>query len=194
MPHISAFISYIFLTAYTPGPNNIMAMSNAGKYGFWKGLRFCAGALLGFVIVMSASAAFGSMLFYYIPAIEPVMKYIGPVYILYLAYMIYKDKPHSEKKQYLETNCILTGMLLQLVNVKVILYGITAFTTFILPYYQSIPVLILFVFLLSAVGSTGNLLWALFGSLFQKLFTKHQKIFNTAMALLLAYCAVSAII
>ena len=30
------FLIYIFVTAYTPGPNNIMSMSNAVRFGFKK--------------------------------------------------------------------------------------------------------------------------------------------------------------
>ncbi|WP_312815044.1 hypothetical protein [Sedimentibacter sp.] len=40
MPNLSAFISYAFITSFTPGPNNIMSMTNATKYGFKKSLPF----------------------------------------------------------------------------------------------------------------------------------------------------------
>ena len=43
MASLTAFLSFAFLTAFTPGPNNIMALTLAGTYGFRKGFRFCLG-------------------------------------------------------------------------------------------------------------------------------------------------------
>ncbi len=43
MPNFSAFLSYVIITTFTPGPNNIMSMSNASRYGFRKSLPFNVG-------------------------------------------------------------------------------------------------------------------------------------------------------
>jgi threonine/homoserine/homoserine lactone efflux protein len=48
-PWIS-FLSYIFIVAYTPGPNNIMSMNNAKNVGFKKGIVFNFGILAGFFL------------------------------------------------------------------------------------------------------------------------------------------------
>lgn len=193
MINLGAFFSYIFLTAYTPGPNNIMAMANAGKYGFRKSMKFCLGVLLGFLSIMICSALFCSVLYRFIPKIEPVMVCIGAAYILWLAWTIFRDKPHEGKKGSFETNSVFSGMLLQFINVKVILYGITAFSTFILPYYQSILMLTLFVLLLSFVGFSGTVCWALFGAVFERFFSAHRRVMNVVMALMLVYCAVTQV-
>lgn len=34
MHNLPAFLSYVIITTFTPGPNNIMAMSNSSRYGF----------------------------------------------------------------------------------------------------------------------------------------------------------------
>ena len=193
MPNLSAFLSYIILTAYTPGPNNIMAMSNAGKYGFKKALRFCAGMMAGFLVVMVACALFSAALFNIIPQIEPYMKYVGAAYILLLAWTIWRDKPHGKKAAF-SSNTFFAGVMLQFVNVKVILYGITAFTTFILPYYKELPTVIFFIAVLTVNGAMAVFCWVLFGAVFQKLFENHKKLMNALMALALVYCAVTAVI
>ena len=187
----TAFLSYIFLTAFTPGPNNIMAMSNAGKHGFKKGLRFNFGVLFGFFIIMSICAAFTSLLYDFIPQIEPVMLCIGSAYILWLAWAVWQDKPHNDEKPTLQVNSIVSGMILQFINVKVILYGITGMSTFILPYFKGFTALFPFILLMSFVGFTGTCCWALFGAAFEMFFNKYRKIMNTLLALLLVYCAVS---
>jgi len=77
------------------------------------------------------------------------------------------------------------------VNPKVILYGITIFSTFIVPYYQSAGVLAGFALLLALVGFVSTCTWSLFGSVFQKFLVKNDRLFNGVMALLLLFCAVS---
>ncbi|EUJ25311.1 LysE family transporter [Listeria cornellensis] len=95
MFNIAAFLSYIFLTAYTPGPNNIMAMSNASNDGFKKSFKFCLGVLAGFFVIVLASAIFSAALYDFIPTIEPFMRFIGAAYILWLAWVILRDKPKN---------------------------------------------------------------------------------------------------
>lgn len=186
----AAFLSYVFLTTYTPGPNNIMAMTNSAKVGFRKGMRFCVGVFLGFLVDMSLLVLFTSLLFQYIPGIAPVMKWIGAAYILYLAFVTLRDKPHAQKKPLLAPGSLLSGVVMQLVNVKVILFGITVMSTFLLPTIQSPPMLAGAVVFLAAVAFSATCCWALFGSLFQRAFREHRKLVNGIMAVLLVYCAV----
>jgi len=187
----AAYFSYIFLTAFTPGPNNIMAMSNAGKYGFRKGLRFNFGVLFGFLIVMTACAAFTALLYDIIPQIEPVMLCVGAAYILWLAWSVWRDHPHDNKKRVMQTNSITSGMVLQFINVKAVLYGVTGMSAFILPYFKGFFALLPFVLLMSLVGFAGTCCWSLFGAVFEMLFSKYKKVMNALLALLLVYCAVS---
>lgn len=197
----AAFLSYIFLTAFTPGPNNIMAMSTSSKYGLKRGLYFCTGVFGGFLVVMTCCSIFSALLVHLIPKIEPFMVYIGAAYILWLAWTIYRDKPKKNKSSENEqeestkvSTTIFTGMVLQFINVKVILYGITAISTFVLPYYKSIPSLGFFVLILSLMGFAGTFCWALFGAIFERVFKEHKKGLNIVMALLLVYCAISIIL
>lgn len=49
MPNLTAFISYVLITTFMPGPNNIMSMSIASSYGFKKVLD----SILAFFVVFS---------------------------------------------------------------------------------------------------------------------------------------------
>jgi threonine/homoserine/homoserine lactone efflux protein len=82
-------------------------------------------------------------------------------------------------------------MLLQFVNVKIILYGITAMSSYVLPHYRGVATIALFALLLSVIGVSGCLCWAAFGAVFENLFHRYRKTLNVIMALLLVYCAVS---
>ncbi len=129
--NIAAFASYVLLSAFTPGPNNIMSMTNASKYGMKKAFPFNIGVFLGFLCVLSACAVFSSLLYDLIPSVKPFMLCVGAAYILWLAWTVWRDKPHAEAKgPFSQTNTVLAGAVLQFVNVKCILYGITAMSSF----------------------------------------------------------------
>lgn len=190
-----AFLSYIFLTAITPGPNNIMAMATGSKYGIKKALKFCLGVFTGFLMIISLCTFFSVMLFNIMPKIAPIIKYIGAAYILWLAFKTLISKPKEENKSEInEKRLFLNGMILQFINPKLIIYGITSVSTFILPYFKDIKILILFILMLSLMGFLCTTLWAAFGLIFNALFKKHNKILNIILALLLIYCALSLII
>ncbi len=191
MPNLTAFISYVLVTTFTPGPNNIMSMSNASRYGFKKSIFFNVGVFLGFFIINSLCSVFSMTLYKLIPSIKPFMTVIGAAYILWLAWKTYKSKPHSGDNNEKHTNTFLAGLLLQFVNPKGILFGITTASTFIVPYYKSVPILIIFSAFLAFVGFTATCCWSLFGSVFQRFIVKNNTVVNTIMALLLIYCAIS---
>lgn len=190
-----SFFGYVAATSFTPGPNTIMSMSTAGKYGFKRAFRFCLGVFIGFFTVLLLAAAFASVLREYIAGIEIVMKIIGAAYILYLAYVILRDKPREKKeskRKELRPDSTLTGIAMQFINPKGILYAITSMSSFVLPYYEGKPLMILlFAGILAGVALASTVCWALCGSVFERIFTKHKKVLNIVLALLLVYCAVS---
>jgi threonine/homoserine/homoserine lactone efflux protein len=185
----TSFLAYIFIVAYTPGPNNIMSMNNAKNVGFKKGIIFNFGILAGFFVVMILCLIFSTVLYSLVPKIQLPMKILGAAYMVYL--IVKTILPSREHKVKSNNGSFLVGALLQLINPKIIIYGITAMSSYILLYYEGIPVLVFFAFLLAFVGFTGSICWALFGSIFSILFNKHGKILNIIMAILLLYCAVS---
>lgn len=191
MPNLTAFFSYVIVTTFTPGPNTIMSMSNAAKYGFKKSLPFIFGVFAGFITILALSGIFSLSLYKIVPSIKPIMTTIGAVYILYLAWKIYKSEPNTDNDYEKTTNTFISGMLLQFVNIKGILFCLTTLSTFIIPYYRSVFEIILFCIAISFVALISNLCWSLFGSLFQRFIRKNNKMINTIMALLLVYCAVS---
>lgn len=186
----TAFLTYIIITAITPGPNNIMSMTHATRIGLRKSYPFNLGVLLGITLVMILSTLFSSLFYSYIPKAEPFMLVVGAAYLLYLAYKTYKSSGELKAGRTTDAS-FLTGTLLQFINPKLYIYSITAMGSYILPHFRDRTTLLFFALLLSLVGFLCTILWALFGSLFRKLFTRHTKLINTIMALLLVYCAFS---
>ncbi|MFE0507294.1 LysE family transporter [Peribacillus butanolivorans] len=193
MPLLS-FLLYVFVTSFTPGPNNIMAMLFANKYGFKKTLGFCLGVGAGFFVIMILSTYFNLLLKNFIPKIEFFMTFLAAIYMLYLAIKIISSKNNDKDDDGDKNNRFFSAMLLQFVNPKGILYGITAVSTFIIPYHTSNFSLLFFSFFLAFVGFLSTMSWSVFGSLFQRFLKKYRSQFNLIMALLLVYSAISILV
>ena len=191
MINLAPFLSYVFVTSFTPGPNNIMSMTNANRDGFKKTINFDFGVFAGFLVIMLACSYFNLFLFKLIPRIKIIMSIIGSAYMVYLAYKIYTSKTVEGKSSNTHTNSIFTGLMMQFINPKAILYGLTVASSFIIPYYKTHAALILFSLLLAFIAFASTVCWALFGALFQKFLSKYRKAFNTTMSLLLLYSAIA---
>lgn len=192
MPVLS-FLLFVFVASFTPGPNNIMAMIFANQNGFRKSIRFCFGVGVGFFIIMLICSYFNLMLHSFIPKIELFLTIFGFVYMLYLAYKIMKSSANQSNSEESKNNTFFTGILLQFINPKGLIYGLTAVSSFIIPYYNTNFSLILASFFLAFVGFVSTVCWSAFGSVFQKFLSTYRKQFNIVMALLLVYTAVSII-
>ena len=189
MPNPFAFATYVLLTTFTPGPNNIMAMTNASRVGLRRGMRFNVGVFAGFVVIASAAAIFSLTLYRLIPNFRPIMTVVGAAYILWLAWKVLRSTPHAEDGA--GELGFGSGMVLQLVNAKVVLYSFTVMGTFVIPCYRAPWQLLGFAVSLAFVGFVSTTAWAAFGAAFERVLTKHHRIINIVMALLLVYCAVS---
>ena len=115
MFHLSDFVIYCFITAYTPGANNLLSMSHAMRLGFRRSIRFNFGILAGFFIVMTVCSTFSATLYSLLPRVKIVMQVLGAVYMLYLAYKVWKSSSDLKMEDRNEAS-FLSGMLLQFVN------------------------------------------------------------------------------
>ena len=185
-----SFLTYAVVTAATPGPNNIMSMSNGSRKGFRGALPFNLGIWVGFSIVMLLCTLFCSVLSAFIPKIKLPMLIVGAAYMLYLAWETFRSSDSIEENH--SRDGFLSGLFLQFVNPKIYIYCIMSMEAYILPFYQGQVVpLVGFALLLAFIGFAFTLCWSAFGSVFKWLFSKHAKLVNTIMALLLVYCAIS---
>jgi threonine/homoserine/homoserine lactone efflux protein len=180
--------------AITPGPINIMSMNNAKNIGLRNSILFNLGNYTGHFIVMLVCLAFSKILYTVAPQIQLPMKILGAVYLSYLIIRTIIPSKRHKTKENGNNQHFLVGALLQFANVKIILFGITALTSYLLLYYESIPVLVLFTILMSTIQFAGCICWTLFGTVMNKLFIKHRTVLNIIMAIMLLYCVVKLFI
>ncbi|QKF81835.1 LysE family translocator [Halarcobacter ebronensis] len=186
--NILSFLIYCIIITFTPGPTHIVTLSTVQNYGVKRAVSFCYGASIAFVIILVLSVILNSLLASFIPKAMLVMEIIGASYILYLAYQIYNmDNSSNEKKDF---GTFKSGFLMQFINPKVILFCITVFPSFIMPYYSSLFELLIFAIVVASIGSMSFFFWVIFGSLLKSFLKKHKRISNTLLSLFLVYCAI----
>ena len=185
-----AFITYVLVTTFTPGPNNMMAMSNALHDGFRKTLRFLFGVLAGFFLVMSLCGYLNFALVSILPKARFWLNLLGTAYMVYLGIHIALTKAGEQVEIERPLNTFKAGTLMQFLNLKLILYGITVFSNFIIPFHQDIPTLTLYTLLLAVIGFIATSCWAAFGVAFRAMFSKYSTVINISLGLLLIYSAI----
>lgn len=167
-----------------------MSMAYATRFGFMKTLRFIFGVAAGMTIIALLSSYFHLLFYSFLPKVKTVMSILGGLYLVYLAVKMMTSKPNGNRDHHDKFNSFLSGLLLQFLNPKAILYGITAISTFIIPFYQSNGSLLFFSLFLGFIGLLSTSAWAFLGALFQPILFKYYRAFHVVMGLLLIYSAV----
>lgn len=180
------FFIYVFVNAFTPGPGNILALNTVTNYGWKKGKPLFFGIFAGYYAVQMLCALFVYGISSFLPSVLGVMKYIGAAYILWLAVHIAISRPPEESND--KSASFIKGFLLQFVNVKIWMFGITALTGYITGYSSGLPVLVFFEFIIATVGTIATLTWIGMGSVIQKIYLKHFRPINIILALTLLEC------
>ena len=184
----TAFLSYVCLNCITPGPNNMVSMSGAAQRGFKHSLRYISGAFIGFFTVSLLAGGFTALLYGVLPAVEPWLLVLGAAYILYLAWQVWRSKPDGNGGGGKQRG-LISGVTMQFVNVKGILFAVTAMGSYVLPHYRGAAPVVLASLLMAAACFVCCSVWALGGAALVGLYKKRAKTVNAVMALALAWCA-----
>ena len=184
-----SFLIYCVINAFTPGPGNILALNTVANYGWKKGRPLFFGIFVGYysVQIICALIVYGVSTF--LPSVLGIMKYIGAAYILWLAIHIAISKPEIGRSD--KSASFMKGFMLQFVNIKIYLFGITALTGYITDYSTAFGILLLFELFIATIGSVATLTWIGMGMLIQSFYIKHFRIINIILSLSLLECVYS---
>ena len=183
------FFIYSVINAFTPGPGNILALNTVTNYGYKKGRPLYWGIFAGYYVVQVICAVFVFGVSTFLPDLLGIMKYIGAAYILWLAVHIALSKPITSTVE--KSASFLKGFLLQFVNVKIYLFGITALTGYVTEYSAALWVLLLFEMIIATIGTIATLTWIGMGVLIQRAYQKYYRVINIILALTLSECVYS---
>jgi len=185
-------ISFVIVTTFTPGPNNITSASMGVIYGYRKTFNYLAGITAGFFVVMVACAYLSSTLMTIIPIAERYLRWVGAGYILWLAIGILRSN-HSISESSEVASAFTKGFLLQLLNPKVAVYGLTLYSTFLASISSRLDYLSLSAVSLAFTVFIAISTWALFGTALKNNLKNNsfRKIVNTSLSMLLIYTAIA---
>lgn len=131
-----SFIASVAILAISPGPDNIFVLMQSVVYGKKYGLATVAGLMTG-CIIHTTLVAFGiSAIITNTPSIFLGIKILGALYLIYLAYKVYKsDAKISMNTNGLEkkstTELFKVGFLMNVLNPKVTIFFLALFPGFL---------------------------------------------------------------
>lgn len=189
---ILPFLIYCYVTGITPGPANLCSLAAALRYGKTAALRQWRGLFAGFFLISMVSVLATKLLGAALSQHVGILSWIGAAYILWMAWHILRSSGTQDENDPAVPS-FRTGLLVQLTNVKVMVFCLTALASYVLPYSQSLWALLAVGLFLPFTGPLANLVWLFAGASLQKLFVNHRKSVDIVMAVSLVLCAVSLV-
>lgn len=186
-------LTFVAVTSYTPGPNNVSSASMGLVFGFLRSLPYLLGVTSGFILMMLLCGTMSSLMIKLLPSVSQWLRWVGFSYIMWLAYGTLRSSYAFDGDNEIARMGFIKGVFLQVVNVKVIIYGITLYTTFLTPLAGQPATLVMSALLLGIIGFSSVALWALCGTALKRTISdpKLKKYINISLSLLLVYTAFS---
>ena len=185
-PEIISICLFWFVTAFTPGPNNIVASYSGFNFGIKKTIPHILGVTLGFTALIISLIIGLINIFKIYPNIQEVLKYLGTLFLLYLAFKISFSSSDNSSNSENPVKFIET-FLFQFLNPKGVIVGIIVVSTYIQvdENYVNYSLQVIILALLFSVTSITS--WTLVGRFLRKFATNEKfiKYFNYAMSVLL---------
>ncbi len=176
---------------FTPGPNNAVASYSAFNYGVRKTLPIILGVGLGYTVLVILLIFVLISVFQKYPYLQEIIRILGSIFLIYLAYKISFSKDKSKTKAENPVKFYET-FFFQFINPKGVMAAITLISKFVTQEnYISSSITVIVVCSVTAFLSITS--WALLGKFLRKFATNNEfiKRFNYAMSILLVGCVAS---
>lgn len=162
---LSAMALFAFVGAVSPGPVNVMATYAGAQFGWRKASIHVLGASVAYVLVVFiCGVALGEMS-QGIPLLVPVMRWVGSLYLLYLAVRILlaKDLGLNSNPQLAMKALFVQGSLIQLLNPKAWIFASSGVSLYVLNQVNTHSALGWFCSLSLVICFIGVGVWAVLG-------------------------------
>ena len=188
---------YATVTAFTPGPNNMMLLSSGTNFGFRRTVPHMLGISIGvFMLQMALGLGLGQV-FKAVPILYTILRIASMLYLLYLAYKIAtsgspsgsdNEKPKSKPMTF------FGALAFQVINPKLIIVSIGFLSTY-MPPNPPMANLALAVLVNAFIGYLSTVAWAGLGVVVNKFLQQQRaiRVFNWTMAVLLVASMVPVI-
>lgn len=161
-------------------------------HGYKNTLKYQGGLAVGVFILMFLSGWLSTTLLNAFPTLEPILRYIGAGYILYLAVGILKASYTFTEKE-LNPLGFGHGLLLQVLNPKLFVYAFALFSAFLTPISMHMVLLVFVAMGLAGISFCATSVWAFFGTAIKTYLrdSRLQTIVNIVLSLSLVYTALT---
>jgi threonine/homoserine/homoserine lactone efflux protein len=189
--------TFTFSSTMTPGPNNIMLLSSGLTFGYKRSIPHITGVVVGFPFMVFLIGIGLGIVFNNFPIILTLLKIIGMLYLLWMAYKIATNvDSYNMQNTHGKPFSFFQAVLFQWVNPKAWIMAITVISLFVTSQKDSLLqiMIVVSVYILSAVISTN--IWALGGVFLKRVLqtAKMVSIFNKIMAFLLVVSIIPFVI
>ena len=190
-PDLTALMIFMFVAAFTPGPNNWLSSYSGFNFGVKKTLPLIYGVTFGFPILLITINSGLIVVFKKFPELQEIIKILGSGFLIYFAYKVALSK--KNKDQQVKNPAKFFNMLVfQFINPKAVLFAIIMVSTFISTNENFIRDTIVVVSAAIIFSFTSIFSWCLLGKFLQRFATNDKFIqaFNYVMSFLLIVCVI----
>ena len=189
-PELFLLIGISFSLGFTPGPNNAVAAFSGFNFGIKKTIPLILGVGFGYTVLVILINFVLISTFIKYPLIQEVIRILGTIFLIYLAYKI-SFSNISSKSDNINPVTFIDTFIFQFVNPKGVMAGITLVSKFVdNENYLTSSLIVISVCSFKAFLSIFT--WTFLGKFLRKFATNNNfiKRFNYAMSLLLIICII----
>ena len=188
-PEILSITLFGIVVAFTPGPNNFVAFYSGFNFGVVRSIPLIIGVTLGFPFLVLFLSLGLINIFKIYPLIQEILKYLGTLFLIYLAYKISFSGNSKNENENKNKNPIkfYETFIFQFLNPKGVIASVILVSTYIYPGETFVSYTTQVFLIAILVSVTSITLWTFLGKFFRKFATNQKFInyFNYAMSLLL---------
>ena len=190
-PELLLLIGISLSLGFTPGPNNAVAAYSGFNFGIKKTLPLILGVGFGYTTLIILINFVLISTFKNYPIIQEIIRVLGTIFLIYLAYKISFSKISSDGRTENPVK-FLDKFIFQFINPKGVMAGVTLSSNFVEQgeNYLNHSIWVIIVCSITAFLSITS--WTFLGKFLRKFATNNNfiKRFNYAMSLLLIVCII----
>jgi len=188
---ILGFLLLALPAYFTPGPNNLMLLTSAAKFGTRRTWPHALGIIFGFPFMVFAVGLGLGEVFTWFPALKTILKYVAAAYFLWMAWHLLGLKI-GEADAAERPMTTLEAALFQWVNPKAWAMGASFVAAFVVPGEGRIASILLLTLGCLAIAPLSSVVWMVFGQQLQNLLRRTGT--ERFLGLILALLMVAAVV
>ncbi|MDA9188678.1 LysE family translocator [Candidatus Pelagibacter sp.] len=190
-PELLLLIGISLSLGFTPGPNNAVAAYSGFNFGIRKTLPLILGVGFGYTTLIILINFVLISTFKNYPIIQEIIRVLGTVFLIYLAYKISFSKISSDGRTENPVK-FLDKFIFQFINPKGVMAGVTLSSNFVEQGENYLNHSIWVIVVCSVTAFLSITSWTFLGKFLRKFAINNNfiKRFNYAMSLLLIVCII----